>query len=204
MTVTSQTTTVTTADQLAEFGVRSLLQYVGEDPDRPGLGDTPRRVLGAYAELTAGYARDPAEVLAAQFDQDVPPPYQGIVVLVGVPFVSVCEHHLMPFTGTATVAYAPQPDPGARLVGLSKLARLVDVFALRLQVQERITVQIVEALVEHLKPRGAACILRAEHSCMAHRGARKSGGTMVTSELRGIFFDDLRAREEFMALAREG
>jgi GTP cyclohydrolase I len=192
-------TAVTTS---AELGVRSLLEFVGEDPDRGGLADTPRRVLGAFAELTAGYARDPAEILQVAFDQEPPPIYQGIVALIGVPFVSVCEHHLMPFTGTASVAYAP--EPGAPLVGLSKLARLVDIYALRLQVQERITAQIVEALVEHLQPRGAACILRAEHSCMAHRGARKTGGSMVTSELRGIFFDDLRAREEFMALAANG
>jgi GTP cyclohydrolase I len=175
--------------------VRTLLGYVGDDPDRPGLADTPGRVVRALAEMTAGYAEDPA-LLLRTFVQDVP--YEGVVALLDVPFASTCEHHLLPFTGTASVAYIPQP--GGPLVGISKLARLVECYALRLQVQERMTVQIVTALVQHLDPKGAACIVRAEHSCMNLRGVRKHTGGMVTSELRGAFYEDPRARDELMAL----
>lgn len=179
--------------------VRRLLQYIGEDPDRNGLVDTPARVLRALRELTQGYALDPAHVLARRFEQDDDAPaYQGIVLLRDVPFASTCEHHLLPFIGTASVAYIPQV--GGTIVGLSKLARLVDLYAQRLQVQERMTVQIVTAIERHLAPRGAACMIRAEHSCMNLRGVKKHTGGMVTSELRGLFFDDARAREELMAL----
>jgi GTP cyclohydrolase I len=179
----------------ARAAVRTLLGYVGDDPDRPGLADTPGRVVRALAEMTAGYAEDPA-LLLRTFVQDVP--YEGVVALLDVPFASTCEHHLLPFTGTASVAYIPQP--GGPLVGISKLARLVECYALRLQVQERMTVQIVTALVQHLDPKGAACIVRAEHSCMNLRGVRKHTGGMVTSELRGAFYEDPRARDELMAL----
>jgi GTP cyclohydrolase I len=181
----------------AQGAVRALLAHVGEDADRPGLVDTPRRVLDAYSEMTAGYAIDPAALLARTFEQEGQSCYSGIVALRDVPFTSLCEHHLMPFTGYASVAYICPPD--APLVGLSKLARLVDCYALRLQVQERMTAQIVDALVEHLEPDGAACVVRAEHSCLALRGARKAA-PMVTSELRGAFFHDAKAREELMAL----
>lgn len=180
----------------ATLAVRELLAYLGEDPDRDGLQDTPRRVLGAFQELTAGYALDPADVLCVQFEQE--PAYEGLVAAIDVPFTSTCEHHLMPFTGTASVAYLP--EVGAPLVGLSKLARLVDIYALRLQIQERLTVQIVNALTAHLQTRGAACVIRAEHSCMARRGVKKSASAMVTSELRGRFLDDARAREELFEL----
>lgn len=187
---------------LATQAVRTLLAWVGEDPDRPGLLETPERVARAWREITAGYALDAGEVLSRQFAQDdEDTPYEGIVALRAVPFASTCEHHLMPFTGTVSLAYIP--EAGGPLVGLSKLARLVDVFALRLQVQERMTTQIVEALVEHLRPRGAACIVRTEHACMNLRGVRKHTGGMVTSELRGLFFDDARAREELVMLVRE-
>lgn len=187
------------ATATATEAVRRLLMWVGEDPDRPGLRDTPERVARAWREVTAGYALDPAEVLARQFAQDdEDAPYQGIVAVRDVPFASTCEHHLMPFTGTAHVAYIARP--GAPLVGLSKLARLVDVFALRLQQQERMTAQIVGALCDHLDPLGAACIVRAEHSCMNLRGVKKHTGGMVTSELRGLFFDDVKARDELLAL----
>lgn len=175
-----------------------LLEYIGEDPNRDGLRDTPRRVLKALAETTCGYAIDPAQLLAVQFEQDDVTSYQGIVLLKDVPFSSTCEHHLLPFVGTASVAYIPQRE--GRVVGLSKLARLVDAYAQRLQVQERMTVQIVNALVAALDPMGAACVVKAEHSCMNLRGIKKHTGGMVTSELRGAFLEDPRAREELMAL----
>jgi GTP cyclohydrolase I len=184
---------------LAAQAVATLLAWVGEDPERSGLAGTPERVARAWREITSGYELDPADVLARQFPQDDEhTTYQGIVALRSVPFASTCEHHLMPFVGTASVAYIP--EPGAPLVGLSKLARLVDCFALRLQQQERLTTQIVQALVDHLNPRGAACVVRAEHSCMNLRGVKKHTGGMVTSELRGLFFDDVRARDELLAL----
>lgn len=173
-----------------------LLQHIGEDPSRDGLLQTPQRVVAALGELTAGYRLDPAEVLAVQFDQDVA--YTGIVVLRGIPFSSLCEHHLLPFTGTADVAYVP--GASGRIVGLSKLARLVDIYARRLQVQERMTVQIVEALVAHLAPTAAACVVRGNHMCMSLRGVNKTSGGMVTSELRGAFYDDARSRAELMQL----
>lgn len=183
----------------AATAVRELLHWIGEDPDRAGLRDTPERVARAWREITAGYGMDAGEVLSRQFAQDEEDaPYQGIVAVRDVPFASTCEHHLMPFVGTAHVAYIARP--GAPLVGLSKLARLVDVFALRLQQQERMTAQVVAALVEHLDPLGAACIVRAEHSCMNLRGVKKHTGGMVTSELRGLFFDDVKARDELLAL----
>lgn len=181
--------------------VRRLLQYIGEDPDRDGLLDTPRRVVASLKELTAGYWLDPADVLGVQFTQDAVP-YTGIVALRAIPFASLCEHHVLPFTGTADVAYVP--GESGRIVGLSKLARLVDVYARRLQVQERLTVEIVEALVTHLAPAAAACVIRADHSCMSMRGIRKTSGGMVTSELRGAFFDDARARAELMQLLASG
>lgn len=183
----------------AEGAIRTLLGWIGEDPLRPGLLDTPARVARAWREITAGYALDAADILSRQFSQDdEDTPYQGIVAVRDVPFASTCEHHLMPFVGSASVAYIP--EPGGPLVGLSKLARLIDVYALRLQVQERMTSQIVQALVDNLTPRGAACIVRAEHSCMNLRGVKKHTGGMITSELRGLFFDDVKARDELMQL----
>lgn len=188
-----------TEDQVGPAdAVRRLLQYIGEDPDRHGLLDTPARVVKALRETTSGYQLRAEDVLLTQFDQDDVERYTGIVVLRGIPFISTCEHHMLPFVGTASVAYIPGDD--GRIVGLSKLARLVDMYALRLQVQERLTVQIVNALVAHLAPRGAACVIRAEHSCMNIRGVKKHTGGMVTSELRGLFFDDVKARDELMHL----
>lgn len=175
-----------------------LLQYIGEDAERDGLLDTPKRVVKALAELTSGYALDPADVLGVQFEQDDAEQYHGIVLLRGIPFSSLCEHHMLPFTGVAHVAYIPKE--GGRVVGLSKLARLVDIYARRLQVQERMTVQIVNALVEHVEPFGAACIISASHSCMSLRGVSKHTDGMVTSELAGAFKDDARARDELLRL----
>lgn len=182
----------------AEDAIRRLLELLGEDPERDGLIDTPARVLRSLFEQTSGYHEDAMALLGVTFEAG-DPPYEGMVCLRDVPFASTCEHHLLPFTGTATVAYIP--NPGDRLVGLSKLARLVDMYARRLQSQERMTVQIVDALWRNLEPLGAACVIAAEHSCLALRGARKATGGMVTSELRGRFFNDARTREEFMMLA---
>lgn len=180
-----------------EDAVRRLLQYVGEDPERDGLADTPRRVTKAWREMTTGYNQDPASILSVQFAQDADH-YGGIIALRRVPFSSLCEHHVLPFTGYADVAYIP--GESGRIVGLSKLARLVDIYARRLQVQERLTVQIVEALQAHLEPAAAACVIRADHTCMSLRGVTKTAGGMVTSEMRGLFMDDPRARAELMAL----
>ena len=172
-------------EQGPEDSVRRLLQFVGEDPDRDGLIDTPRRVVKAYTEMTSGYRADVASILGVQFDQDEH--YSGIVLLRDIPFHSMCEHHLLPFSGIAHVAYIP--GDGGQIVGLSKLARLVEAYARRLQVQERMTVQIVDAVMEHLRPSAAACIIRANHLCMSLRGVKKDTGGMVTSELRGGFFN---------------
>lgn len=182
---------------VAEDSVRFLLAYIGEDHQRAGLADTPRRVADAWSEMTTGYGADIAKILGVQFDQEEDH-YGGIVVLRRVPFASLCEHHVLPFVGTVDVAYIP--GASGRIVGLSKLARLVDAYAKRLQVQERMTIQIVEALEKHLEPKASACIVRAEHTCMSVRGVNKNAGGMVTSELRGAFLDDARARVELMEL----
>lgn len=160
------------------------------------LWDTPRRFWRAIEEMTTGYAVDVAQLLAVQFD-DVP--CDEMIVLRGIPFASLCEHHLMPFTGEATVGYLPHPPK--RVVGLSKLARLVDAHAKRLQVQERLTTDVVADLMTHVKPLGAGCVVRATHACLSCRGARKAGAEMVTSSLQGVFRDDT-VRAEFLALAK--
>lgn len=176
---------------LEQEAVRTLLRLVGEDPDRDGLVDTPRRVVKALHELTAGYGQDPADVLTTTFDVE----YDGLVVVQRIPFHSLCEHHMLPFTGQATVGYIPTD----RVVGLSKLARLVDIFARRLQVQERMATQIADALVEHVHPRAAGVIITGHHTCMSMRGIQRHAG-MVTSSLRGELEHDRALRDEFLAL----
>lgn len=173
-----------------------LLEHVGEDPTRPGLADTPDRVLRSLAEMTSGYHDDPAAILARQFPDD----YDEMVVVRGVEFHSLCEHHLLGFAGTATVGYLPAPGKG--VVGLSKLARLVDCFARRLQVQERLTTQVADAIEQHLQPSGVGVVVAARHSCMGCRGVRKPGAEMVTSALRGAMRTQPETRAEFLALAR--
>jgi GTP cyclohydrolase I len=175
--------------------VRSLLLLIGEDPDREGLRDTPSRVLRSYRELFSGYGQDP-RVLLKTFDGEG---YDEMVLVKDVVVESFCEHHLLPFHGVAHVAYVPD---GGRVVGLSKLARLVDVYARRLQLQERLTVQVTRALDEVLKPRGSACVVEATHLCLTCRGARKPGSTMVTSSLTGCFKADDKTRAEFMELIK--
>jgi GTP cyclohydrolase I len=177
----------------AEGGVRDLLWYVGEDANREGLLMTPRRVVAMLAEMTRGYHEDAAGILETVFDETC----DEMVVLTGVTFTSLCEHHLLPFAGTATLGYVPN----GRVVGISKLARVVDTFACRLQLQERLTQQIAHAVAENLEPKGVGVVLRATHGCMAHRGAAKPGSELVTSEMLGVMRDKPEARAEFLALA---
>lgn len=176
----------------AEDAVRTLLRFVGDDPERNGLLDTPARVVRALRELTAGYDEDPAEILSRTFEETS----DEMIVLRGISFHSTCEHHLLPFHGEAAVAYLP-----GKVVGLSKLARLVNCFARRLQIQERFTREIAEAIESHLDARGAAVVVRARHLCMECRGVRQSGSEMVTTTTRGVFRNDAQARAEFFRLA---
>src|SRR4051812_39843951 len=178
----------------AAAAVRELLLAIGEDPDRPGLQETPARVARAYAETFAGPAQDPYEILATTFAED----HDEMVLVKDIPMYSTCEHHLVPFHGRAHVGYIPGED--GRVTGLSKLARLVEVYARRPQVQERMTRQIADALADALKPRGVIVVIEAEHLCMAMRGIRKPGSTTVTSAVRGIFRDNAPTRAEAMSL----
>lgn len=171
--------------------VRVLLAGLGEDPSRPGLQATPDRVVRSLMEMTKGYREDPAAILSTTFEE----PYEEMVVVAGIEFWSLCEHHLIPFHGTAAIGYIPS----GRVVGLSKLPRLVHCFAQRLQVQERLTEQIARAIDEHLKPKGVGVLMRAEHLCMKARGV-KSTGTTTTSCLLGAMYETA-ARAEFLTLA---
>ncbi len=182
----------------AEAGVEDnivrLLQYCGEDPTRGGLLETPKRVAKAWSDWTSGYGVDPASVLKTF--EDGADRVDEMVTVRNISFYSHCEHHMAPFFGTVTIAYIPN----GKIVGLSKLARLTNIFAKRLQVQERLTNQIVDALVEHLAPKGAGVVVRARHLCMESRGICQQGSETVTSALRGAIKDDARARAEFMRL----
>ena len=178
--------------QKIENAVREILAAIGEDPQREGIRNTPARVARMYAELLAGMREDPKEHIKGLFTEN----YDEIVLLRDIPFYSICEHHLMPFIGSAHVAYLPK----GKVIGVSKLARVVDCFARRLQVQERLTDQISDFLMESLKPLGVAVVLEASHSCMTIRGIKKPGSIMVTSSLRGTFKSDPRSRGEIMIL----
>lgn len=173
--------------------VLRLLEYLGEDPTRPGLLDTPMRVVRSLVEMTSGRDTDIEEILSTTFEEQC----DEMVLVRNVEFTSLCEHHLLPFTGSADVAYIPSDG---KVVGLSKLARLVDAFAQRLQVQERMTREIADALVDHLDPLGVGVVVRAHHSCMGCRGVKKPSAEMVTSAVRGVMKDDPRARAEFLDL----
>jgi GTP cyclohydrolase I len=175
-----------------EKAVREILLAIGEDPNREGLLKTPNRVARAYGELTAGLFEDPRVHLRTVFHER----YDEVVLLRDVEFHSICEHHLLPFTGRAHVAYLPD----GKVVGLSKLARLVEGFARRPQVQERLTGQIADALMDELNPMGSACVIEATHTCMTIRGAKKHGSVMVTSALRGIFKENPSSRAEILSL----
>ena len=176
-----------------EAAVRELLAGIGEDPDRDGLRDTPARVARAYEEFFAGLDQDPAEALSAVFELG----HEEMILVKDIELYSMCEHHLVPFHGVAHVAYIPGTD--GRITGLSKLARLVDLYAKRPQVQERLTTQVADALVEQLGARGVIVVVEAEHLCMSMRGIRKPGSRTVTSAVRGIM-RDAATRAEAMAL----
>lgn len=177
----------------AAAAVRELLIAIGEDPDREGLQATPARVARAYGELTGGYRSSVSDILGTTFDIE----HDEMVLVKDIELVSLCEHHLLPFTGVAHVGYIPSVD--GRVTGLSKIARLVETYGRRLQVQERLTSQIAEALVEHLDVRGAIVVIEAEHTCMTMRGVRKPGSRTVTSAVRGLL-RDVATRAEAMSL----
>ncbi len=180
-----------------EEAVRTLLDEIGEDPSREGLLATPGRVRRMYGELTAGYHVDPdALINGACFSVD----YDEMVVVRDIEFFSLCEHHLLPFIGKAHVGYLPR----GRVIGLSKIPRIVDMYAQRLQVQERLTVQIADFLMQRLQPKGVACVVEATHLCTMMRGVKKQEATMVTSSMVGTFRRDARTRAEFMGLIGQG
>lgn len=181
-------------DEVKEL-VRRLILAIGEDPTRSGLVGTPDRVAKSFSFLLDGYAKSPDEIMTT-FNSDG---YNQIVLLRDIEFYSMCEHHMLPFFGKAHVAYIPA---GEKVIGISKLARLVDIYSKRLQIQERIGEQVTSALVKNLAPRGAACIIEACHLCMLSRGVQKQNSVMVTSSLRGIFLEDSKARMELMELIK--
>lgn len=178
----------------AEEAVRTLLRWAGDDPDREGLAGTPDRVVRAYEEFFAGYDQDPAEILHRTFEET--DGYDEIVLLRDIRLESHCEHHMVPIIGKAHVAYLPS----RRVVGISKLARVVEIYARRLQIQEKLTAQIANTINDVLQPRGVAVVIEAAHQCMTTRGIHKPGVTMVTSRMLGAFRDNAATRREFMAL----
>ena len=183
----------------AEDLVKGIIEHIEPDQKgnfREGLRRTPKRVVESWKELYSGYGQDPKEALNSTFNGEG---YDGIVLLKDIEFYSTCEHHMLAFTGKAHVAYIPTD----RIVGISKLARIVEVYARRLQNQERITTQVADALEKHLKPLGAAVIIEASHACMGCRGVKKSHAIMSTSAMRGVFFDKAEARAELMQLIKE-
>jgi GTP cyclohydrolase I len=177
-----------------EQGMRLVLEGIGEDPDREGLKKTPARVAKMYEEIFGGMDQNPDELFETTFDEE----HQEMVLVRDIPFYSMCEHHLVPFFGSAHVAYIPAPD--GRICGLSKLARLVDLYAKRPQVQERMTSQIADTLVRELHPQGVIVVLEAEHLCMSMRGVKKPGTRTTTSALRGLFVKNLATRSEGLSL----
>ena len=180
----------------AEAAVRTLIRWAGDYTTREGLIDTPKRVVKAYRELFEGYDQDSSEVLDKVFEEVAG--YDDMVLVREIPFASHCEHHMVPFVGHAHIAYYPSDG----VVGLSKLARLVDVYARRLQTQETMTAEIVEAMVDSLNPRGVAVMIEAEHMCMSMRGVRKQGSTTITTRFTGIFKDDPAEQVRFMSMVR--
>ena len=182
----------------AQDAVRTLISFVGEDPDREGLLDTPKRVVKAYKDWYAGYGQDPKEFLSKTFSETAG--YDEIVMLKDIRVESHCEHHMAPFIGSAHVAYLPNK----RVVGISKLARVTRIFAKRMQVQEKLTAQIANCLQEVLKPRGVAVVIEAQHECMTTRGVNEPGISMVTSQLLGKFRTDASTRKEFFSMINQG
>lgn len=182
----------------AEAAVRTLLRWAGDDPTREGLQDTPKRVAKAFRELYSGYGQDPDEILDKVFSEVEG--YDDIVLVRDIPFYSHCEHHMVPFFGVAHVAYYPTKG----VVGLSKLARLVDAYARRLQTQETMTAQIASSMVKALAPRGVAVMIEAEHMCMSMRGIQKAGALTLTTQFTGVFKEDPAEQVRFLTLVRNG
>jgi GTP cyclohydrolase I len=180
----------------AEAAVRTLIQWAGDDPSREGLQDTPARVVRAYEELFGGYDTNPRDYLQRTFDEVGG--YDELVVLTNIPVVSFCEHHMLPFQGRAHVGYLPD----RRVVGISKLARVVQGFARRLQIQEKLTAEVAEAIQDVLQPKGVGVVVTAEHSCMTMRGVNTPGSKLTTSTLLGVVRDDPRTRQEFLEYVR--
>ena len=178
----------------AEAAVRALIKWIGEDPDREGLKETPDRVVRAFEEFFAGYRDDPAEMLKRTFEETGG--YDEMIVLRDIDFTSHCEHHMLPIVGRAHVAYLPDK----RVVGISKLARIVESYARRLQIQEKMTAEIANTIESVLKPRGVGVIVEAEHQCMTTRGVHKPGVSMVTSHMLGLFRSDAKTRREFLSI----
>jgi GTP cyclohydrolase I len=174
--------------------VVSIIKSIGEDPDREGLADTPRRIAEMYAELFRGLNMDPLEELKVGFEEG----HREMVIVRDIPFYSMCEHHLLPFYGTAHIGYIP--DVSGRVVGLSKLARVVEIIARRPQIQERMTTDIADTIMSGLKPSGVAVVIQAEHLCMIMRGVKKPGSSIITSAVRGVFRSKAETRAEFFSL----
>jgi GTP cyclohydrolase I len=182
----------------AEQAVRTLLLWTGDDPDREGLKATPERVVRSYEEFFAGYGADPYDVLQRTFEEVEG--YDDMVVLRGIRFESYCEHHMVPIIGTVHVAYLPK----SRVVGISKLARVIEIYSKRLQIQEKMTAQIATAINDVLQPLGVAIVVEGEHQCMTTRGVHKPGVSMVTSQMIGVFRDNPTTRGEFLAMIGKG
>jgi GTP cyclohydrolase I len=180
----------------AEEAVRTLIRWAGDDPAREGLAETPQRVVKAYGELYRGYGEDPRDILDRVFEEVEG--YQDMVLVRDIPFHSHCEHHMAPFVGKAHIGYYPSGG----VIGLSKLARVVEVFARRLQTQETMTAQIADAIEDSLKPRGVAVLIEAEHMCMSMRGVQKQGSSTMTSQYRGLFRDDPAEQVRFFTMAK--
>jgi len=178
-----------------EKAVREIIEAIGEDPNREGLLETPRRIAEMYAELFEGLYQDPLEVLQVGFEEEE---HQEMVILRDIPFYSLCEHHFLPFHGVAHIGYIPE----RRIVGISKLARVVEILARRPQLQERLTGQIADVIMEGLKPKGVGVVVEAEHLCMTMRGIKKPGSIVVTSANRGLFRRNMATRQEFLSLVR--
>ena len=176
--------------------VISMLRVIGEDPEREGLKDTPSRVARSWSEIFGGYKEDPAKILRKTFTADG---YDEMIMLKNVEFFSMCEHHILPFFGKITVAYIPED----RVAGISKIARVIDVFAYRLQIQERMTVQIADAINDALDPKGVMVVIEAQHLCMMLRGVEKQGQVMTTSAVRGVFLKKQEVRGEFFGLKNQ-
>jgi GTP cyclohydrolase I len=184
--------------EAAEDAVRTLIRWAGDEPDREGLLDTPSRVVRAYEEFFAGYSQDPAEILARTFSEVEG--YDEMIVMNDIRFESHCEHHMAPIIGKAHIGYLPNH----RVVGISKLARLVEIYAKRLQIQEKMTVQIADTLHSVLQPKGVAVVIEASHQCMTTRGVHKPGAGLVTSRMVGAFREDASTRREFLAMIGMG